>query len=118
MAVEALALKDLRDLFLENIGVVMGLCEYAGRSVTSKAASATRKHATVSSRNRMEIAEHQGTILREVMALPFSASLLFAAVLTAQSSPAAAQPEPPLAPVVLITSYSDGRSTPGGVGSA
>jgi hypothetical protein len=47
------------------------------------------------------------------MALTLAAALVFVAVLTpAQSSADQAQPDVPLPPVVLITSYSDGRSTP------
>src|SRR5688572_19358584 len=46
------------------------------------------------------------------MALPVPAALLIVAVLAEQSAPATTQPEPPLAPVVLTTTYSDGRSTP------
>jgi hypothetical protein len=47
------------------------------------------------------------------MAFPLPAALLFVAVLAlAPSSAVRAQPDPTLTPVVLITSYSDGRSTP------
>jgi hypothetical protein len=46
------------------------------------------------------------------MALPLPAAFVFVAVLSAHPAGTWPQPDPPLAPVVFITSYTDGRSTP------